>query len=512
MSRPLRVLIVEDSKDDALLLLRQLRRGGYDPSFERVDTPAAMRAALDQQTWDIVIADYAMPHFSAPAALELLKAKEIDLPFIIVSGAIGEETAVAAMKTGAHDYMMKDNLARLSPAIERELYEADVRRRHKQAEEALQKSEAMLVQAQQLAHLGSWEWDIINDTRTWSDEFYRILGLEPQSVAPSFKLFMEHVHPDDREYVIKAVKKLEGRNTSYKTLEHRIVRPNGVERFIQGHIRTQCDKDAKPVKMMGTMFDITERKMMEHKLKEYSERLEKMVEERTKKLRDAQEELIYKERMALLGHFTGNISHELRNPLGVIDSSAYYLKMKLGDSDEKIGRHLKRIKSNVHRATSIIRSLLNLTRMKTPDAERYDLIVLVSDILSSDMIPDTVAVERNFPDTEFPVKVERELIRMALKNIVKNGVEAMEGAGTLSVTVRKTANGQAELFFQDTGTGIMSENVEKIFRPLFTTKSQGVGFGLSMTKMIIENHGGTIAAESEPGKGAAFSIRLPIIA
>ncbi len=137
MSIPLRVLIIEDSEDDTLLLVRTLRRGSYDPTYERVDTPAAMKAALERQKWDVVIADYAMPHFSAPAALALFLKSGLDLPFIVVSGTIGEEIAVETMKAGAHDYVMKDNLVRLLPAIERELRDAEMRRERKRVEKAL---------------------------------------------------------------------------------------------------------------------------------------------------------------------------------------------------------------------------------------------------------------------------------------------------------------------------------------------------------------------------------------
>ena len=146
MGIPLRVLIVEDSEDDVALLLRELRRGGYDLTFERVDTPGAMKTALDKQTWDLVIADYSMPHFSAPDALALLHKRALDLPFIIVSGNIGEDIAVAAMKAGAHDYLMKGTLARLLPAIERELREAEGRRERKRAEEALWESQEQVRQ------------------------------------------------------------------------------------------------------------------------------------------------------------------------------------------------------------------------------------------------------------------------------------------------------------------------------------------------------------------------------
>src|SRR5215218_6185740 len=136
MGVDLNVLIVEDSEDDALLLLRMLRKGGYDPTWERVDTPQDMEAALDGASWDLVISDHSMPAFSSSAALGLLRRKGyMDLPFIIVSGQIGEDAAVAAMKAGAHDYLMKDNLARLNTAIERELRDAEMRRERRQAQE-----------------------------------------------------------------------------------------------------------------------------------------------------------------------------------------------------------------------------------------------------------------------------------------------------------------------------------------------------------------------------------------
>ena len=137
MSKLLRVLIVEDSENDALLLLRGLSRGGFEPEFKRVETPEAMAAALSAQPWDIIVSDYSMPHFSGLAALWVLKQSGLDLPFILVSGTIGEDVAVEAMKAGAHDYVMKGNLQRLGTAIERELREAEVRKERKQTEERL---------------------------------------------------------------------------------------------------------------------------------------------------------------------------------------------------------------------------------------------------------------------------------------------------------------------------------------------------------------------------------------
>jgi signal transduction histidine kinase len=138
--RPLRVLLVEDSRTDALLLTGALERGGFAVTSERVDTPEACEDLLEKGQWDLILCDHSMPRFSAPAALEIVKRRGLDIPFIIVSGYIEEETAVAAMKAGAHDYIMKDRLARLVPAVDRELREAEVRRARRKSEEELRRA------------------------------------------------------------------------------------------------------------------------------------------------------------------------------------------------------------------------------------------------------------------------------------------------------------------------------------------------------------------------------------
>lgn len=155
MGTSIRVLLVEDSEDDAALLVRALRRGGYEPNHLRVETPEAMRSALENGEWDAIIADYVMPHFSGLAALRLARERQIDIPFIVVSGKMGEDTAVEAMRAGAHDYVTKENLARLVPAIERELRDAAGRRERKRLEEQLlrvQRLELIGRTAGQVAH------------------------------------------------------------------------------------------------------------------------------------------------------------------------------------------------------------------------------------------------------------------------------------------------------------------------------------------------------------------------
>ncbi|UJS19439.1 MAG: EAL domain-containing protein [Candidatus Brocadia sp.] len=290
MKAPLRVLVVDDSMDDVELMLRELRRGGYEPLFERVETAAAMKMMLDAQEWDVVLADHSMPFFSSFGALTQLQLSGQDMPFIIVSGSIGEELAVSSMKAGAHDYIMKDNLTRLVPAIERELIEVEERRRRRLAEAALRKNEASLANAQRIAHLGNWEWDIGKNEVRWSDEVYRIFGLVPSACSTTYEAFLDFVHPADREFVRQSVRDALYEEKPYR-IDYRIVLPGGFERVVQAQAEVVFDDTGRAIQMNGVVQDITERKQLERELRALNESLEQRVAERTSALMRVNEEL-----------------------------------------------------------------------------------------------------------------------------------------------------------------------------------------------------------------------------
>jgi PAS domain S-box-containing protein len=266
MKPQLRVLMVEDSEDDALLIQRELRGSGYHLDCDRVETSTAMQAALDRQPWDIVIADYSLPAFSAPEALKLLQSQQQDLPFIIVSGTIGEDTAVAAMKAGAHDYITKGNLARLVPAVERELREARERQKRNQAEQALRESEERFRQlAENITESVFWMSEPREPHLLYvSPTYERIWGRSCESVYSNFEGWLEAIHPEDRQRVQSVF--FEQAICGKYDEEYRIVRPDGSLRWIRDRGFPIANDSGEPYRIVGIAEDISARKQAEERI------------------------------------------------------------------------------------------------------------------------------------------------------------------------------------------------------------------------------------------------------
>ncbi len=278
MSTPLRVLIAEDSENDALLLVRELQRGGYEPVFERVMTAEAMASALEEKTWDVIIADYVMPGFDALAALKLVQKRDLDLPIIIVSGAVGEDRAVAAMKAGAHDFVIKDNLARLVPALEREIREARVRRERRLAEEALRESEeryrTFIEAATDIIATIDLDSGVISSVNRFVEE---TLGYKREQIVNKVS-YLDLIHPDDRG---EAQRRLEDR--IYRDIRHpnspyRLRKADGLYLDVEINGGLLLDNKGKPATYLAIIRDMTERKRADQALSESEERYRTLVD------------------------------------------------------------------------------------------------------------------------------------------------------------------------------------------------------------------------------------------
>ena len=271
----LRVLIVDDSEDDAKLMIRQLHKGGYDPKWERVETAEAMEAALDREQWDVILCDYKMPHFSAPAALKLVQDKNIDIPFIIVSGAIGENTAVTAMKSGAHDYLMKDKLAKLVVTIEREIREAEMRQEKKKAEEMLKKSEENFRHSLDDSPLGIRIVSTDGKTLYANQGILDIYGYNSIEELKNTSHKKRYTPECYAEYEIRQEKRRRGEDVP-SNYELSIIRKDGKIRDLEV-FRKQVLWNGE-IQFQALYADITERKQAEKNLQENEERYRSVVE------------------------------------------------------------------------------------------------------------------------------------------------------------------------------------------------------------------------------------------
>jgi PAS domain S-box-containing protein len=254
----------------------------------------------------------------------------------------------------------------------------------------------------------------------------------------------------------------------------------------------------------------------EEQLRQHRENLEEMVEQRTRELREAQEKLLRNEKLAMLGQLAGSINHELRGPLGNIKSGAYFLDMALEEPDDDVDETLTLLQHEVDRAESIVSSLLNFVRTREPQREPVNVNHLIDDILSHTEMPETIDVLRN-TDEDFPIALgDSDQLRQAFRNLITNAVEAMPEGGQLTIQISRshrdlaTPGGQVIVSVSDTGEGIPEGIRERIFEPLFSTKSDGVGLGLALAHMLVEAHDGTIDLESEKDQGATFTVRLPL--
>jgi len=255
------------------------------------------------------------------------------------------------------------------------------------------------------------------------------------------------------------------------------------------------DDTGRPKYLLGISEDITEHREAKEAL-----------EEKTRALEAAQEELVRRERLAILGQLAGGLSHELRNPLGVIKNSVYFLRMVLPD-DDRVRKHLGILDREVETGTRIITSLLNFARSTPPRRVPLDLNGLVRDELERVPAADGVTMRLDLAADAPAVMVDPEQIRLVFGNLLLNAIQAMPIGGTLTVRTAPTPTGTS-LLVADTGVGIAQEHLAKIFEPLFTTKAKGIGLGLSLAKRLVESNDGSISVESAPGQGTRFELRF----
>jgi PAS domain S-box-containing protein len=628
MQKPLRILSIEDDPNDTRLIRDLLEAEGIVCEIMRVDTLPALVDSVEQGRIDLILADYTLPSFDGISALQFAMTACPEVPFIFVSGTLGEEVAIEALKIGATDYILKTRLSRLVPSVLRALREATqraerkrveeslrqsqtylaeaqrlsrtgsfglndsskeiywteetykifeydqavtptlelaFRRIHpedrdrvqqtldrasetrenldfehrllmpdgsvkylhvlaraletdsgglefvgavtdvtaaKRAEETLRESEAYLAEAQRLSHMGSWAF--IPDTgkiRYWSDECNRVLGFDPQRGEPRFETFFEHIQPDDQAKVV-GIRDRVGADKAEFELKYRIVHPRGEIRDIHlvGHPVLSPSGDL--VEYVGTLMDITERKR---------------AEEERERLRQMQADLAHLSRVTTMGELTASVAHEIKQPITAAVTDAQtcsrWLERDEPDLDEARSAASRMVK-NVMRAADIIRRISMLFKKGALQQELVDVNELILEmfaLLRNEASRYSIAIRTELAEDLPPVRADRVQLQQVFMNLMLNGIDAMKGTtGGGKLTIKSEACAAHLLIsVRDTGVGLPADQAEQIFKAFFTTKDNGIGMGLPISRSIIESHGGRLWVADTSQRGTMFQFTFP---
>jgi len=478
MTRELRILLIEDSEDDAILLLHELKKNGFEPICRRVDQLQQVKDALGEK-WDVIISDYNLPQFMAPEALRLAQESGIDRPFIIVSGMIGEETAVAAMKAGAHDYLMKGNLKRLTPAIEREIREAEERHKRREAERAIKSQFSQIstifdslnvmvyvanLETDELIYLNRHGAQLMDGP--WIGRKY-YEALQPvQQEAQGCRRGVELLA--DNQPTDPYVWEFQNRATSrwYQCIDRAIEWPDG--QFVR----------------MGIAVDITERKEMER----------------------LQDEML------------SAVSHEMRTPLtAMLGFTEFLLENEV--TREQLQDSLATIHKETERLHNLISNFLDLQKHKARREAYHFAAVDVRPLLDDTLALFSGGSEHNYvlecPETLPPIRGDEAKLHQVLNNLLSNASKYSPPGSMITIGAEQNEQ-QVRIWIKDQGIGIPAEMREKIFEKFYridnTDRRQvgGTGLGLALVQEIIAAHDGRIWIEANPSGGSIFSVALPL--
>jgi PAS domain S-box-containing protein len=370
----------------------------------------------------------------------------------------------------------------------------------KRAEEKLRRSEACLAEGQRLSHTGSWAWNVHTGELFWSQEQFRIFGLDPEKVKPSYEIAFEMVHPEERSIMRRDFEKAVNELRDFEA-NYRITRADGTIRHMHSVSHPVFNESGALIEYVGTVVDTTECKRAEEAA------------------RSAQSELAHAARALTLVELTASIAHEVNQPLGAIvaDGQACLRLLARDEPDiEEVREAVGCMISDAMRARKVIRRIRALLKKKAPEKSPLDInealqevIALTAGELGKNQVLLRTELEADLP----PVRGDRVELQQVLLNLILNGCEAMSVSGwrprELLISSRKCETDEVMVSVRDSGVGIDPQTAERLFDAFFTTREGGLGLGLSISRRIIEAHGGRIWAARNEDRGATLRFTLP---
>ena len=501
-ARPLRVLIVEDREDDLLLLLEELDRAGYEPNYQHVDNAGALRTALSTHDWEIVVSDFSLPTMTAHDVLNILRHERPDLPCIVMSGTITEESAVDVLTAGARDFVVKERMTRLVPAIEREVKESVARRRLLGAERTLQQTRERMQFVLETIGIGFWEWDVSSGTVAWSEVQERLHGLQPGSFRGTFEAFVDVMHPDDRADVLRRAEEAE-QSCADPVVDYRVTWPDGSVHWITSIGRMTGQDEGGPSRLVGVAMDVTAQRLLKEQLQQA-------------------------QKMDSIGNLAGGIAHDFNNLLTVIAGECELAAQRI--PDELARESLDAVQIAARSATALTRQLLTFSRRQIVTPRLINLNETIHGFrkILRRLVEENVRIDFRLAPALRCVRADSGQIEQVLLNLVANARDAMPEGGTVTVETSVVTVGAVErcpdgdlpsgsyvrLSVVDTGFGMSPGVRTRLFEPFFTTKpvGRGTGLGLATVHGIVKESGGHIFVTSEEGSGSAFSVYLPVAA
>ncbi|MFS0513836.1 response regulator [Nostoc sp. UIC 10607] len=501
----LRFLLLEDSLLDAELVQVILTEGGINCELIRVETGADFLAALEKETFDLILADYALPSFDGISALEIARNRSPEIPFIFVSAALGEELAIEALKNGATDYVLKQRLGRLVPSVQRALREAKERRERQQAEESLQKSEAKYRRIVDTSYEGIWMIDSQSQTEFVNQRLCEMLGYPAEEIlGRSMFDFIEQIDG------VAAQEKVEWHKREGSDLkEGRLRCKDGSYIWALISAKAIFSEQNEFLGAIAMLTDISDRKRTESE-RDRLLQLEQRAREEAEAANRIKDE------------FLAVLSHELRSPLNPILGWAKLLQSRKFD-DISLKKALETIERNAKLQAQLIEDLLDVSRILQGKLNLNMIPVNLASTIEAAMETVRLAAEAKTIQIETTLDLKGKVLgdsarlQQVFWNLLSNAVKFTSAGGKVNVQL-ECIDAHVQITVSDTGKGIHPDFLPHVFDYFrqgdgtTTRKFGGLGLGLAIARHLVEMHGGTVWGQSlGEDQGAIFTVRLPLL-